>query len=115
MPISKKQLIANCKNAQKSTGPKTPLGKLRSSGNAYKHGLYAKMTLKFALERLSTSDRSLFMEILLKEMKGQNKKTNPFLLNHSWIITYQFPKWLRFIRRWLNLLAPTYKKILKWI
>jgi hypothetical protein len=82
MPISEKQLIANRNNAKKSTGPKTPLGKLHSSGNAYKHGLYSKITLKLALERLSTSDRSLFMEILLKEMKGQNKKTNPFLLSH---------------------------------
>jgi hypothetical protein len=41
MPISKKQLIANRQNAQKSTGPKTAHGKAVISRNAFKHGLYA--------------------------------------------------------------------------
>ena len=39
MPVSEKQLIANRKNAQKSTGPKTKRGKAISSKNGLKHGL----------------------------------------------------------------------------
>jgi hypothetical protein len=36
---SQRQISANRRNAQKSTGPKTALGKKRSSKNAYIHGL----------------------------------------------------------------------------
>jgi hypothetical protein len=46
MPISDKQLAANRRNAQFSTGPRTPEGKERSSLNGFKHpelGLTALM------------------------------------------------------------------------
>jgi hypothetical protein len=36
---TEKQIAANRANAKKSTGPKTAVGKLRSSRNAYRHGL----------------------------------------------------------------------------
>jgi hypothetical protein len=36
---TEKQISANRANAQKSTGPKTTAGKLKSSRNAYRHGL----------------------------------------------------------------------------
>jgi hypothetical protein len=36
---STRQILANRRNAQRSTGPRTVAGKKRSSGNAYKHGL----------------------------------------------------------------------------
>ncbi|MCD6394851.1 MAG: hypothetical protein J7M40_15280, partial [Planctomycetes bacterium] len=36
------QTNANRKNAEKSTGPKTPQGKAISSQNAVKHGFFAK-------------------------------------------------------------------------
>ena len=36
---TERQLAANRANAKKSTGPKTAMGKLRSSQNAYRHGL----------------------------------------------------------------------------
>jgi hypothetical protein len=36
---SERQILANRRNAQKSTGPTTVLGKKRSSKNAYNHGL----------------------------------------------------------------------------
>lgn len=39
---SDNQLIANRLNAQRSTGPRTLAGKLRSRRNAIKHGLTAR-------------------------------------------------------------------------
>ena len=36
---TEKQIAANRNNAQKSTGPKTAAGRLKSSRNAYRHGL----------------------------------------------------------------------------
>ena len=41
-PLSESRLRANRANAQLSTGPRTPEGKLRSSCNALKHGLTAR-------------------------------------------------------------------------
>ncbi len=40
-PISEKKREANRRNAQRSTGPKTPEGKAASSGNSRRHGLYS--------------------------------------------------------------------------
>ena len=40
MPTSKKKILANRRNSKKSTGPVSNEGKLKSSLNSIKHGLY---------------------------------------------------------------------------
>src|SRR5882762_6037927 len=42
---SEKQIVANCANAKRSTGPKTAIGKSRSSRNALRHGLSSPLPL----------------------------------------------------------------------
>ena len=42
---SERQIAANRANALKSTGPKTAAGRLRSSGNAFRHGLSLPLPL----------------------------------------------------------------------
>lgn len=42
---SEKQIAANRANAKKSTGPKSPAGKLKSSQNAFRHGLSSPLPL----------------------------------------------------------------------
>src|SRR3954454_15443473 len=39
---TQRQIAANRRNGQKSTGPKTKAGKTRSSGNAFRHGLTSR-------------------------------------------------------------------------
>ena len=52
MPISEKQHAANCANAAKSTGPRTPEGKARSCQNARTHGFTASTFTVVRLEEL---------------------------------------------------------------
>jgi hypothetical protein len=43
--VSSRKVAANRRNAQKSTGPRTPAGKKRVSRNALRHGFYSKWLL----------------------------------------------------------------------
>jgi hypothetical protein len=70
MPVSERKLIALRQNAQKSTGPRTPFGKFRSSRNALKHGLYAKFNLVRAFEKIPARDRRRFLTLLIKRFRG---------------------------------------------
>ena len=51
---TEKQIAANRANAQKSTGPKTAAGRLKSSRNAFRHGL--SLPLRFDLATSKTAD-----------------------------------------------------------
>jgi hypothetical protein len=45
---TEKQIAADRANAQKSMGPKTAAGRLKSSGNALRHGLSLPLRLDMA-------------------------------------------------------------------
>jgi hypothetical protein len=47
MIVSQKRILANRRNALKSTGPRTAEGKRRSSRNSLKHGHYAALSFEF--------------------------------------------------------------------
>ena len=49
-PVSERKAAANRANAQRSTGPRTPQGKARSSLNALRHGILAKAAFNVVIE-----------------------------------------------------------------
>lgn len=66
---SEKQIAANRANAQKSTGPRTAAGKLRSSLNALRHGLYARRFI------ISTEDDAVFRDFS-RQIVDENQPSN---------------------------------------
>ena len=72
---SERKTISNRKNAQKSTGPKSELGRLRSSRNAFRHGLAMRLdpTSSFSedIEALAVTLGSGARGQLLKEFARQ--------------------------------------------
>ena len=63
--ISQKRLDANRRNAQKSTGPRTPEGKAKASANATTHGLSSPRGNPLAPGTLlHTEDPSAFQALL---------------------------------------------------
>jgi type II secretory pathway component GspD/PulD (secretin) len=62
---SEKQVAANRRNAQKSTGPRTPVGRTRAKLNALKHGLTAKELVIFDE---TEEDLSAFISELLPSL-----------------------------------------------
>ena len=66
-----KQIAANRANSKRSTGPKTAAGRLKSSRNAYRHGLACSLRLDAAstvkaatMARILTGERADEMELL---------------------------------------------------
>ena len=62
------QIIANRRNAQKSTGPRSTRGKAIVSQNALKHGLWSSQTV---IRSESQSDFELFRNQILTELSPQ--------------------------------------------
>lgn len=50
MTSSEKRTAANRRNAQRSTGPRTEIGKQRSRRNAVRHGLFSRLRVPCALD-----------------------------------------------------------------
>ena len=48
---SANRTTANCRNAAKSTGPRSVAGKRRASKNSYRHGLSARISANSQLDR----------------------------------------------------------------
>jgi hypothetical protein len=67
---SERQIAANRRNAQKSTGPRTKSGKARASGNAYRHGLRSRP--------LISESRTREIEELARKIAAQS--TSPIVL-----------------------------------
>jgi len=62
---SQAQILANRRNAQKSTGPRTAEGKAAVAKNATKHGLFARMDVVISENQ---ADFDAFRENMLKEL-----------------------------------------------
>ncbi|MBR1090988.1 hypothetical protein JQ621_26300 [Bradyrhizobium manausense] len=67
---TEKQAEANRRNAQKSTGPRTAAGRLKSSRNAVRHGL----SIPVAANALEEMQQHRFVELLIPEGASQPKK-----------------------------------------
>lgn len=72
MPASKKQIDANRKNAQKSTGPKTEAGKAAVAQNALKYGVHSRhIVLNAPRLREDPGEFECLLEELLHELAPQ--------------------------------------------
>lgn len=73
--ISKKQLVANRENAQKSTGPTTAEGKQISAQNSIKHGLHVRDTI---INSAFLKENKYEYEELLESLFDELKPTTVF-------------------------------------
>ena len=67
--ISQKQIDANKRNAQKSTGPRTKEGKTKSAMNSIKYGIYSK---KYLIKDESPEEFDNYRKSVLKCLKPNN-------------------------------------------
>jgi hypothetical protein len=71
---SERQIAANRRNAQKSTGPKTASGRKRSSKNAYRHGLSLPMSNVGSEAQLKDLSRQLAGDVFSAEILAQAER-----------------------------------------
>jgi hypothetical protein len=69
---SQKQIAANRANAQRSTGPKTAMGKMKSSRNAYRHGLSWSSPCNVA----TASEVDAIARVLTSQDAGELERTS---------------------------------------
>jgi hypothetical protein len=77
------QILANRRNAQKSTGPRTPQGKAAVSQNAVKLGLFAERDV---ISSESQADFNLYRNQLLDELDP----ASPTIIFHVNIFCFLF-------------------------
>jgi hypothetical protein len=70
---SERQIAANCRNARRSTGPRSSAGKSRASRNSYRHGLSANIVSSTGYQKWVTS--------LARKIAGQS--CNPIILEYA--------------------------------
>jgi len=71
--VSDRQLLANRRNAQESTGPKTPGGKTRSARNALRHGLLSSHVVVLGGDGAERPEEfQALLESLLEEFNPHN-------------------------------------------
>ena len=91
MSVSNLQLTANRENAQKSTGPRTPEGKKRSSLNALRHGLTGQVVV------MPNEDLKAYLDFIQRYVKDLSPVTEPErqlaqdMANSQWRITARPP------------------------
>ena len=105
MLISDKQHQANCENAQKSTGPRTPTGKDSSSRNALTHG--ALTAAAEAVAELGESAEDLAE--LQADFVGQYQPATP----HAHFLVQEFAACVWKLRRLGRVEASHYRAAIK--
>ena len=65
------QILANRRNARKSTGPKTPEGKATVAKNATKHGLFARQNVVISENQ---ADFDALRDDMLAELRGSTNE-----------------------------------------
>ena len=78
------QIIANRRNAQKSTGPRSPQGKAVASQNSLKHGLTASQSI---IEQEDQAEFDLYRQQFLDELAPQTPMESMLaerIINLSW-------------------------------
>jgi hypothetical protein len=70
---TKRQIAANRGNAGKSTGPRSPAGKKRAGGNAYRHGLTVSLPSNAAVAKQ--------IETLARKLAGETN--SKIILEHA--------------------------------
>jgi hypothetical protein len=97
---TEKQILANRKNTQSSTGPRTTAGKARSRMNARRHGLASLLEgrlpetsldvegLSDRLSKIETERLRLYQEIEQGLKKGEIQQVTPLLRRLSALDRY---------------------------